>query len=73
MPFLGYSVLFIGGLLLHRSGQVGLDVVAAGIYVTERRNPKLVVNSDFDPIVAELRTAAEAISGISKFNLASMS
>jgi len=25
-------------------------------YVTERRNPKLVVNGDFDPIVAELRT-----------------
>jgi hypothetical protein len=42
-------------------------------YVIERRNPKLVVNSDFDPIVAELRTAAQAISGFSKFNLASMS
>jgi hypothetical protein len=31
VPFLGYIVLFSGGLLLHRSGQVGLDVVAAGM------------------------------------------
>ena len=31
VPFLAYAVLFSGGLLLCRSGQVGLDVVAAGI------------------------------------------
>jgi len=30
-PFIAYLVLFIGGLLLHRSGQAGLDVVAAGM------------------------------------------
>jgi len=31
VPFLAYLVLFVGGLLLHRGGQVGLDVVAAGM------------------------------------------
>jgi hypothetical protein len=31
VPFLAYLVLFVGGLLLHRSGQVGLDVVAGGM------------------------------------------
>jgi hypothetical protein len=31
VPLLTYFVLFSGGLLLHRSGQVGLDVVAAGM------------------------------------------
>lgn len=31
VPFLAYLVLFSGGLLLRRSGQIGLDVVAAGI------------------------------------------
>ncbi len=31
VPFLAYLVLFIGGLVLHRVGQVGLDVVAAGM------------------------------------------
>jgi hypothetical protein len=28
VPFLAYLVLFIGGMLVHRGGQVGLDVVA---------------------------------------------
>jgi hypothetical protein len=31
VPFLAYLVLFTGGLLLHRGGQVGLDVVAVGM------------------------------------------
>ena len=31
VPLLAYIVLFSGGLLLHRSAQVGLDVVAAGM------------------------------------------
>lgn len=31
VPFLAYVVLLSGGLALHRSGQVGLDVVAAGM------------------------------------------
>ena len=31
VPFLAYLILFIGGLSLHRVGQVGLDVVAAGM------------------------------------------
>jgi hypothetical protein len=74
VPFLAYLVLFIGGLLLHRGGPSRSGRGGGGNgHVTECRNPKLVVNSDFDPIVAELRTAAQAISGFSKFNLASMS
>ena len=31
VPFLAYLVLFMGGRLLHRVGQIGLDVVAAGM------------------------------------------
>jgi hypothetical protein len=30
-PLLAYVVLFSGGLVLRRSGQIGLDVVAAGM------------------------------------------
>ena len=31
VPLLAYVVLFSGGLVLRRSGQIGLDVVAAGM------------------------------------------
>ena len=33
VPFLAYLVLFIGGLLVQRGGQIGLDFVAAGMVI----------------------------------------